>query len=374
MASETRHTASALALFESLAASPYEVSYFEALRRVDCAHPDRPRTGRAARPRDEALRLGQEPSLAFAPSTLASFDTATEDHPPRLDVFFFGLLGPNGPLPLHITEYVRDRSRNSRDPTLERFLDLFHHRMLALFYRAWASAQPTVSLDRPSSDRFGDYVGSLLGIGMPAMQNRDAMPDLAKRHYAGHLACQSRHADGLRAMLADFFKLPVRLDECVGQWLRLPEESQCRLGESPQTGTLGINAVAGAEVWETQVKFRIVFGPVDLAHYRRLLPGGDSLQRLVDMVRSYAGDQLDWELQIVLRADAVPPPRLGEGGQLGWSTWLASEPFVHDADDLHINPLEHAARRSAPEPESPSPPPPLDTHAAPDTFEESVHG
>jgi len=343
MAGETRHAASAVALFQELAAAPHGISFYEALRRIECAHPDNARQGCSARPDDDPVRLAQQPSLAFAASTIAAFETATGPRPPRLEVLFFGLLGPNGPLPLHVTEYVRDRERNSRDPTLARFLDLFHHRMLSLFYRAWASAQPAVSLDRPDSDRFGDYVGSLFGIGMPGLRDRDAMPDLAKLHYAGHYASQTRNADGLRAILGDFFKLRVRLDECVGEWLQLPEESCLRLGESPDTGSLGINAIAGAEVWEAQVKFRIVFGPLDFHQYRRLLPGGDSLKRLVAVVRNYIGDQLDWELQLKLEATEVPPLRLGEVGQLGWTTWLAAQPFTEDADDLHLYPLDHAA-------------------------------
>ena len=127
------------------------------------------------------------------------------DAPPRLAVNFFGLFGPNGPLPLHLTEYARNRLRAESDPTLVRFIDLFHHRMLTLFYRVWAAAQPTVSFDRPETDRFALYVGSLFGLGMPSLRNRDAFPDLARLHYAGQLACQTRHPDGLNAMISDYF-------------------------------------------------------------------------------------------------------------------------------------------------------------------------
>ena len=109
---------------------------------------------------------------------------------------FFGLFGPQGPLPIHLTEYVRERIRNHGDFTLLRFLDIFHHRMTAFFYRAWARVRPTVSFDQPSSDRFGDYVGSLFGLGMSSLEDRDAFPDLPKRHFAGLLSCQTHHADG----------------------------------------------------------------------------------------------------------------------------------------------------------------------------------
>ena len=76
-------------------------------------------------------------------------------------------------MPTHLTEYVRDRARNAGDPTFARFLDVFHHRMASLFYRAWAVAQPVVSLDRDNGDRFSAYVGTTFGLGEPALRKRD---------------------------------------------------------------------------------------------------------------------------------------------------------------------------------------------------------
>ncbi len=110
---------------------------------------------------------------------------------------FLGLFGPDGPLPLHLTEYARDRQRNHNDPTLQRFIDLFHHRGLSLFYRAWADVRPTVSFDRPQRDRFGHYVGALIGLSTPGLRNRDAMPDLTKLHFAGLLAAQTEKRRGI---------------------------------------------------------------------------------------------------------------------------------------------------------------------------------
>ena len=115
---------------------------------------------------DEPVRLGQAADLAFAPAPLATFDPGQGGSRPRLQVRLFGLLGPNGPMPLHLTEYVRDRLRNASDPTAARFLDLLNHRFLALFYRAWAQAQPHVNRDRPDRDRFAGYIGSFVGIGL----------------------------------------------------------------------------------------------------------------------------------------------------------------------------------------------------------------
>ena len=340
MASATGPTPDGLALTDALAREPYAFDFFQALRRLENLHRDKPRIGASLRPADDPVRLGQEPSMAFAPATLSGFHRQAGGRPPRLLSQFLGLLGPNGPLPLHLTEYARDRLRNADDPTFARFLDLFNHRMLALFYRAWAQTQPTVGFDRPAADPFAAYVGSLFGLGMPALRRRDAMPDLAKLHHAGHLACQTRHAPGLQAILADFFKLPVAIEEFVGHWLLLPRDYRWRLGESPATGTLGLSATVGSRVWDCQCKFRIRLGPVSLADYQRLLPGGDSLVRLIAVVRNYVGDALLWDLNLVLKQEEVPAIRLGESGRLGWTTWLTSRPLARDGDDLFLSKKE----------------------------------
>jgi type VI secretion system protein ImpH len=351
MAGSDRAAAGRVTLLAELSERPCEFDFYKALRKLEAAFPDRPRLGRSHRAGEDPVRLAQQPSLAFAPSTVAAFQQARQGGPHRLTVWFGGLLGANGPLPLHLTEYARDRTRNANDWTFVRFLDVFHHRMLSLFYRVWADAQPTVHFDRPASDRFAAYVGSLVGIGLPSLQNRDAMSDLAKLSFAGRLVCQTRHAEGLQALLGDFFELPMRIAEFVGQWLPLPDDCRCVLGvardsitgSSPrsdelQTAQLGVSATIGDRVWDCQTKFRIVAGPLGFADYQRLLPGGESLQRLIAIVKNYAGLELDWELHLLLHCRAVPRTQLGSLGQLGWTTWLVSKPAKADAGDLMLTP------------------------------------
>ncbi len=323
----------------ALGREPFGFDFFQALRRLENLNPQRPRLGDATKAADDPVRLGQEPTTVFAPATIGGFETGAGGQPARLWVHFLGLLGPNGPLPLHLTEYARDRLRNADDPTFARFLDVFNHRMLSLFYRSWSQAQPTVSLDRPETDRFGEYIGSLFGVGMPAYHQRDAMPDLAKRHYAGHLSCQTRHADGLQSILTGFLGLPVSIEELIGHWLPLPADQHWRLGESPATGTLGENTIIGARIWDRQSKFRVRIGPLGRQDYERLLPGGASLGRVVAVVRNYTGDQLSWDLNPVLKRTEVPPLRLGATGRLGWTTWLTSRPLARDGDELLLNAL-----------------------------------
>jgi type VI secretion system protein ImpH len=344
MAGQARTPSPALsALHRALEAEPWRFGFFRALRLLECLHRDRPRIGESLRPADDPVRFGQRPHVIFAPSSLAGLVPARGESPPRLEVYLFGLFGPNGPLPLHLTEYARERERSFGDPTFARFADVFHHRMLGLFYRAWASAEPTVSHDRPEDDRFAIWLGTLFGIGAPALRDRDAMPDQAKLHFAGRLSAQPRNAEGLGAILAALLRLPVAIEELVGHWMELPENALCRLGESEDTGLLGESVMVGERVWDCQQKFRLVFGPLDLAQYERLLPGGDGLERLVATVRNYLGDELQWDLNLILQRDEVPALHLGTSGRLGWTTWIGNRPVPEDADDLTLEPLLHAS-------------------------------
>jgi type VI secretion system protein ImpH len=321
--------------FARLAEAPFRYDFYQTLRRIECLHAEKPRWGTARRPVDEPVRLGQDPDLSFAPAPLASFDMADPGRPPRLQVRLFGLFGPNGPLPIHLTEYARERMRHTGDLTLARFLDLFHHRFIALFYRAWAQAQPSVNRDRPEQDRFTVYLGALLGLAPPAFRNRDTVPDLAKFFHAGQLLRQPRNAEGLIAILRHYFGMPVAIQEFVGGWLDLSERDRTSLRRAG--APLGAGAVLGTRVWDRQHKMRVRMGPLTYREYEALLPGGDRLREVVDWVRGYLGFELAWDLGLVLARGEVPALALGRGGRLGWTTWLGHRAADADADDLRID-------------------------------------
>ena len=345
MDAQLGNATAALSFLEALSREPYRYDFYETLRRLECLYPDRPRWAMARRPSAEPIRLGQDPDLAFAPAPIASLEFGRDGALPRLQVRLFGLLGPNGPLPIHLTEYVRHRLRHAADPTLSRFLDLFHHRFIALFYRAWAQAQPHVNRDRPGQDRFRIYIGSFVGIAPDALRDGDSVPDLARLFHTGTLIRQVRNAEGLAAILSDFFGATARVEEFVAHWLVLEKPTRTRLGR-PGSG-LGAGAVAGGRVWDRQSKFRIHLGPLTLPEYESFLPatvrggrvvrGGARLRELVDWVRFYLSFELDWDLRLHLECNQVPALQLGVAGQLGWTTWLGQRRTSDNAADLVLD-------------------------------------
>jgi type VI secretion system protein ImpH len=339
------HETDALTLFAALSESPYRHDFYQTLRRLECLFDGKPRWGQARRPVDEAVRFGQEPELSFAPAPLSSFETGGDGRPPRLYVRLFGLLGPNGPLPLHITEYARDRLYRAGDPTLSRFLDVFHHRFVTLFYRAWAQAQPHVNHDRPNDDRFAAYVASFVGLMPAAFRGRDRVPDAAKFFHVGALIRHTRNAEGLCAILRHFFRMPVQIEEFVGHWMGLDERDRTALGRDG--ARLGSGAVAGSQVWDRQSKFRVRLGPLTRGQYEAFLPGGTLVEKLVDWVRLYLSFEFAWDVRLILRRGEVPPLTLGEQGRLGLTTWLGQRHGDTDADDLCFDAEAFVGRASA---------------------------
>ena len=350
-ASLSREKSAAMnAIFDQLTRAPHAFDFYQVMRRLEslyCDRPERPRFGAGARPADEPIRLGQDPSLIFAPRALGALTPGKNGAPPRLSVNFFGLLGPNGPMPLHITEYANERQRHAEDPTMSRFFDLFNHRMMLLFYRAWSTAQPTVGHDHPATNRFLLYVGALEGLGLTSVRNRDDFPDSAKLFYAGRLGGQTRNADGLAAMVGEFFKMPARVEPFMGSWLLIPGGHQWRLGAGgTRGGALGGSTIAGQRAWSRQQKFRVVLGPLNRAQFTRMLPGHDSLKKLTALVRNYAGDENAWDVRLILDEQTEEPCRLGRS-LLGWTSWLGKQPRSGKREDLILDPMSEAVQTAA---------------------------
>ena len=341
-------------LFSGLAADATRFDFYYALRHVDANMPSDAPLGRSPRPRNEPLRLTQHPSLMFAPSTLYQYrEGVAANGLGRLSVHHFGLFGPNGPLPQHLTEYVQERILHYKDESMARFCDIFQHRMILLSYRAWADCQAAASLDRPGRDHFSRYASSLIALGQPSLRNRDSIPDHLKLHHAGHLVRLTRNPEGLTRGLGALLRVPVAMQEYCIQWLRLAEEDRTRLssvaiaGEGGQhrielgtaSSRLGQGAIAGAKVPDVQHKFRLRIGAMSLTEFERYLPGGVRFTQVRDWVRNYIGIELAWDAQIVLKREEVPAVRLGSFGQLGWTSWLGMPAARRnrDVDDVILD-------------------------------------
>lgn len=336
MAPRERPGADPLGHFRLLLDQPTHHHFFHALRVVENAFPDAPRLGQGRRPAQDRMRIGQDPSMAFARTTITRATAPGGNGPGQVRNLFFGLFGPHGPLPAHLTEYARERERTFRDPTFVAFADMLTHRVSCLLYRAWATGQPAVDLDRGDKGRIARKVAALSGHHGATFRNRDAMPDMAKRYFSGHLARGPRTAAGLESMVSAFFRAPVRVQQFVGSWLTLEPDDRWHLGAAVG---LGQGTGIGERVWSRSAKFRLRIGPLSLEEYRALLPGGTGLARLAAIVRNYVGDALDYDVNLVLAGADVPTAALNGTMRLGQTGWIGTRAAGRDADDLHLEPL-----------------------------------
>ncbi|BBQ01077.1 hypothetical protein BSFA1_62050 (plasmid) [Burkholderia sp. SFA1] len=336
-------------LFEAVAAEPHRFDFYQLMRRVEALTPDLPRLGASARPADEAVRLAQDVSLAFAPAPLAALAHPDGGGAPRLVQRFFGFLGPNGPLPLHLTDFARERALHHGDTAFARLLDTLLHRFLLLFYRAWAQGRPVTGLDRPEHDRFAFYTGALVGSADPASRARDAVSDHARLHFAGLMNMQTRPAEVIESIASALLRAPVRVEPFRGHWMTLPREERTALracatrfsSQAAGFAQLGRGAVLGARAWDRQHAFRLVIGPLTLAQYEAFLPGGAALPVLAALVRRHLNGELAWDAQLVLLAGEVPTAQPGRYGRLGYSAWIGRREHRADRADLALDADAH---------------------------------
>jgi type VI secretion system protein ImpH len=321
----------------SLATAPWKHSFLALMRRIGANSRIDP-VGTAQLPQAEPFRLGQLPHLTFAPSEIAR--VAVDHERLKVRLFGLGMLGPNGPLPIHITEIAREREELRHDPTLSHFLDLFHHRYFTIFYRAWATAQSTAGLDRAGEEKFTFYIASLTGHDVREI-GQGPLPSHARLAAAPHLVRESRNPDGLGATLAHYFRVPVHIEEYVFHWMQRPVPRQSRLGVPGASPTMGINAMLGDHIPDRQCKFRIVLGPLDLEAYLRFTPQGTQLIRLVEWVRAFVGEEMRWELELRILPARASPAVLGGAQQLGWSGWLGESSPDVPVRGMHFDPEDY---------------------------------
>ncbi len=321
---------------ERLRDHPYAFNFFQAVRLLARCQPGRAAVGEFAPPSEEIVRFCANPSLAFPASQIQAL--AWKDGlQPRMTVNFMGLVGPLGVLPNYYTEYVAERA-SARDTAARDFFDLFHHRMISLFYRAWETRHFAAGYER-QEDRLAQIVLDLIGNGTAGLQRRSPVSDSTLIFYAGLLTLDPRSAVALESLLADYFDVEVEVVQFVGVWRPLSSQDQCCLEQGDEDScSLGRGAVAGDEIWDQQSRVRIRLGPLGAARYREFLPTGAAYEPLRALTRSFCGNEIEFEAQLILKREEAPACELGrETGaapQLGWFTWIRSQPhFDRDPED-----------------------------------------
>jgi type VI secretion system protein ImpH len=322
---------------ELLFREPFSFDFFQSVRLLAQLQPERSAVGRYAHPQKEVVRFGAHPTLNFPASAIQALREQPAE-PPAMQVNFMGLVGPLGVLPNYLTELVQGRLRE-RDTTLLAFLDIFNHRLISFFYQAWEKHHFTVAYERDRNDPLTRCLFSLVGFGTPGLRERQPVEDESFIHYSGLFGMMPRSALALESVLGDYFDVAVEVEPFIGTWRSLDEPDQCVFGaEFPESTILGFGAVVGDEIWDQQSRVRLKIGPLSAEQYRDFLPTGSAWPKLRAMTRSFCGNDLEFEVQLILRQEEVPAFALknpAEGSLcLGWQTWLNSgAQFQRDPGD-----------------------------------------
>jgi type VI secretion system protein ImpH len=315
---------------------PFLFEFFQAMRLLE--HWKGSHVGYFHAPAQEPARFAAHQSLGFPASEIQQIEF--DQQPPRITVNFMGLTGPLGVLPLVYTELILERSRGRNpDYCLRDFLDIFNHRAISLFYRAWKKARFPAQMDVGEGNSVPWYLQSVIGLGTDGLHNRTAVEDDALIYYAGLLAPEPRPAVALEQLLADYFGVAVEIEQFIGRWRMLDPDTICTF-EDRETPSelLGGGAVVGDEFWDQQSTVRVCMGPLTREEYERFLPERPAYVRLRDLTMFYSRGQIDFEVQLILRRDDAPGVVIGGAGaeavQLGWTTWVKSRaPLGRDPGD-----------------------------------------
>lgn len=326
---------------EDLREAPWEFHFFQAVRLLERLGAGKI-VGRFENPEEEAVRFGANPALIFPPSEIQNLDWP-EGEQPQMTVNFMGLTGQIGVLPITYSEWINERVR-AKDYTLRDFLDLFHHRLISLFYQAWEKYRFPVAFERDRDDRFTRYLLDFVGLGTHGLRRRQSVVNEALVFYTGLFALQTRSATALRQILQDYFHVPVEIEQYVGTWRPIPPSDQSHPGDEREySEQLSLGAIAGDEVWDQQSSACVVLGPLTLVQYLDFLPIGTASTPLNDILDFFSRRELDFEVRLILRRDQTPGIVLvyddsGDRPLLGWTTWLKTAPMTRDPADtvLHL--------------------------------------
>ncbi|MCP1438743.1 type VI secretion system protein ImpH [Erwinia persicina] len=312
---------------------PWEAGFISIMRAITAKTPTLPVPGTAVLPGQETFRIGQKASLIFAPREIASL--GLENGRIGIKLFGPGVWGPQGAMPLHFSELAYSRTE-AQDNTLTDFLDVFHHRALSLFYRAWFVAQDTASLDRPNEEQFSFYIASLAGMDLAELHDKP-LPTHARLASSAHLIREARNPEGLAGAIEYYFQIKARLEEFVTQWIFL-DPADCSVLGNDAAMLLGDGAILGNTVRDRQHKFKLLLGPLTLDNYMRFSPWGSDLPVLREWVRNFTGFEYAWDVQLVLAASEVPQATLDGSHQLGYAVWLERKEDVTPVYGMSFEP------------------------------------
>ena len=310
----------------------HRFSFFQAVHLLDSMKQGAAPIGETLEPRKEAVRFSVKPSLSFPASDITSFEALGDGVPADMSVAFMGLIGPSGVLPYFYTELALQRLKE-KDTTLPAFFDIFHHRLISLFYLAWKKQRFPENYQPGGHDRLTGYLLSLCGLGTKGLPERIGLSLESLVYYSGLFSTRSPDVAGIQAAVSYLSGVNAEVVQFIESIIALSDEDHTRIGMA--NARLGEDALCGSYVWDCETKFRVDLGPMGYDDFKKFLPGGAMLKPIFSLVRYRVGMEYEFDLKIILSNDEVPSCTLGSDSRLGMTSWLL-KPGVCPEEDVFI--------------------------------------
>jgi type VI secretion system protein ImpH len=323
MATEKRQESSNI--IERLFREGHRFNFFQAVYLLEKMYQDIAPPGKTGPLDKEIIRFRPHPSLSFPPTDILKIQRENDADGReiiRMSLYFMGLYGVASPLPNFISELIATQEEETLP--LQAFLDIFNHRIYSLFYRSWKKYRYYLQFEDEGKDEFSHYMLSLLGLGTRALADLVGVPPTRLIAYSGIIGHRVHSSEGLRGLLSDYLGgIEVNILEFMPRWVNISERICLGSKEEGVKMRLGENVVIGEKILDCSSKFRVALGPLSLKEYLRFLPDGVDTQALYRLIRFYATEQLDFDVELRLKTKEVPPLQLGsELAQLGRTIWL----------------------------------------------------
>lgn len=268
------------------------------------------------------LRFSATKTLGFPASPVQSLHwTGETTQQAHIQVNFLGLTGPSGVLPLPYSELLLSWQAQ-RDHIATKFFDLFHHRLLSLFF----AAQTKYSIPDMVLRRDKAFFTMLDSLSATHHSNDTNVTQHDLWFFAGTLRQRPLPASSLEQMIAALLHVDVKLKPLQGEWLTIPEIGQGSLARDglPLDGSIAL----GARFWDPQARVVLQIKNVSVDKMKQLLPGGSAHCIIETLVRDCLAPDIACDLELHQQGELLPPSRLTSTEnhpsdvQLGWSTKL----------------------------------------------------
>ncbi|WP_051303557.1 type VI secretion system baseplate subunit TssG [Psychromonas aquimarina] len=307
--------------------SPEEYDFYQAVytieRQLAAGKEQQRKVGHDSIPKNELVRFKSDQHLGFPGTSVSKVvPRPSAAHESMLDmhVSFMGVTGTNGALPQHYTELVLERLKY-KDTGMRDFFDLFNHRLLSLYYRAWEKYRFPIGFEKSSQNHLDSF--------STALNELTGSTNSIGKFYAGIFNRKVRNVAGLRQILSHFTGCEIDIDQFQGKWQQLAESEQTKLGRRSQPegqfACLGVDASIGQKIWDISSSIKVVIKPDAGSKIKDYLNGGRIYQGVNQLISEYLGKSMDYKIQLQVNIGQMPVACLSkESEPLGMGCALGS--------------------------------------------------